>query len=186
VAAGRNVSDAHAAAAAFLVVESGVIAVRTPRSRLRRCMTVAIAAEGDLVAPPGAHEQLVALVRASLTAISPHLSRSLFAFPDVAALVLERLVEALHERQTSLAQFGTVDHAERVRTKLVQLARTHGKVTKEGVHLDLPITHELLAQTTGSARETVSHALASLSREGFVVREGRRYTITVSPELLVQ
>jgi CRP-like cAMP-binding protein len=65
----------------------------------------------------------------------------------------------------------------------MQLPRAHGRVTRAGIQLDLPLTQELLAQTTGSARETVSYALA---REGFVVREGRRYRITVAPELLAQ
>jgi CRP-like cAMP-binding protein len=73
---------------------------------------------------------------------------------------------------------------KRVREKLLQLARTHGRVASDGVHLDLPLTHELIAQTTGSARETVTAAIAELTREGFLVRDGRDYRLTIPPELL--
>ena len=68
--------------------------------------------------------------------------------------------------------------------KLLQLARAHGKVVRDGVRLDLPLTHELLGEMVGSARETVTWALAELSKEGFVAREGRSYRLIVPPDLL--
>jgi len=184
---GALLHEAPIAAAALLVIERGVVAVTTPRTtEAGRRMTVVIAREGDLVVPPGEREELTALDGAAMTVIAPDVFALLLAIPEAAALVVERLVEAVRERQLSLAQFASVDRAERVRAKLLQLARAHGRVTRTGIQLDLPLTHELLAQTTGSARETVSYALAALAREGFVVREGRRYRITVPPELLAQ
>ena len=52
----------------------------------------------------------------------------------------------------------------------------------DGVRLDFPITHELLAEMIGSARETVSRAVEQLERSGVVVREGRSYRLRVEPE----
>ncbi|MGZ4388260.1 MAG: helix-turn-helix domain-containing protein, partial [Gaiellaceae bacterium] len=90
----------------------------------------------------------------------------------------------LRDRQESLAAFASVRHADRVREKLLQLARAHDRVGPGGIRLDLPLTHELLGEMVGSARETVTWALAELQREGFVRREGRTYRLSVAPELL--
>jgi CRP-like cAMP-binding protein len=59
----------------------------------------------------------------------------------------------------------------------VQLARDYGRVGREGVRLDLPLTHDLLSEMTGSARETVTRSLDDLQREGFVRRIGREYVL---------
>jgi len=184
LAAGSRLTGAELASQAFLVVEAGVAAIAATRDGGRREMTVAIAGAGDILVPPSEGEELAALSELTLTAVTPLAYRVLLACPAGAAALVERLTEAVLDRQESIAQFAAVEHVERVRDKLLQLARAHGRVTSEGVHLDLPLTHRLIAQTTGSARETVTWAVAELSREGFLVREGRRYTLTVPPELL--
>jgi len=57
-------------------------------------------------------------------------------------------------------------------------------VVAGGVRLDFPVTHELLGEMIGSARETVSRALDRLESTGFVVREGRSYRLQVNPETI--
>jgi CRP-like cAMP-binding protein len=71
-----------------------------------------------------------------------------------------------------------------VREKLTELARAHGRVGTDGIRLDFPLTHDLLAEMTASARETVTRALDELHREGFVQRNGRTYSVHVSPDAL--
>jgi CRP-like cAMP-binding protein len=164
------------------VVETGIVLVVAQPEGATREMIVAIARPGDLLGPPGPDERLAALTDAAVTVVPGLAYRVLLGSPELAATVTERLLDAVCERQQSLARFATVDHRERVRQKLLQLARAHGRVGRDGVHLDLPLTHELLAQTTGSARETVTVALASLRRQGFVVRDGRRYRLLVQPD----
>jgi CRP-like cAMP-binding protein len=75
-------------------------------------------------------------------------------------------------------------HVERLRGKLLQLARAHGTADTDGVRIELPLTHKLLGQAVGSARETVTLALNTLEREGFLVREDRLYKLMISPEIL--
>ena len=50
--------------------------------------------------------------------------------------------------------------------------------------LQLPITHELLAEMIGSARETVTRAVDALEQNGFLRREDRGYVLRVSPGAL--
>ena len=98
--------------------------------------------------------------------------------------MVEALEGELRERQESLAQFSSVRHVDRIRDKLLQLARTHGRVVPGGVRIDLPLTHELMGEMVGSARETVTWAFSELAREGFLSREGRTYRLAVAPEAL--
>ena len=88
----------------------------------------------------------------------------------------------MREREESLAQFANVDHLERLRAKLLQLARISGRAVDGGVQVELPLTHALLGQMVGSARETVSGAVRALEQEGFLVRDDGHYRlISASP-----
>jgi CRP-like cAMP-binding protein len=167
---------------ALLVVESGLLLVRRP-SPSRRTV-VGLAGTGAVLLPPDAHEELQALADSSLTVVTPSAHEALLRVPGVAAAVVEGIGEQLRERQESLAQLSIIRHVERVRYKLTQLARTHGKVTRGGVRIDLPLTQRLLAEMVGSARETVSLALAELTQKGFVRREGHFYVIALAPSNL--
>jgi CRP-like cAMP-binding protein len=66
--------------------------------------------------------------------------------------------------------------------KLAQLARSYGRVGTDGLVLDLPLTHELLAEMVGSTRETVTRALARLAHEGMIRHERGRYRLAVRPD----
>jgi CRP-like cAMP-binding protein len=50
--------------------------------------------------------------------------------------------------------------------------------------MDFPLTHELVAEMVGSARETVTRAFEELQQERFITRQGRTYRLLVPPELL--
>ena len=76
--------------------------------------------------------------------------------------------------------------AERVRRNLVQLARDYGRVTGDGVKLDLPLTHALLGEMIGSERETVTRAIDQLESAGFLSRQGSHYRLHVAPDALAR
>jgi CRP-like cAMP-binding protein len=169
--------------AALLFVEAGTVVV-VSAARPKRRIVLSFCSPGMLLPSPHMDEQLVALADSAVISLAPGVLRSLLQLPSAAAEIVEALLGALRERQESLAQFASVGHAERLRGKLLQLARTHGTVVSGGVRVELPLTHELLGQAVGSARETVTSALRTLEREGFLAREGRLYRLMISPEIL--
>ncbi len=63
------------------------------------------------------------------------------------------------------------------------LADRYGKVHADGVHLDLPLTHEILSHLVGARRPSVSGALTRLAGEGRVLRHGRRWILSGGPAL---
>ena len=169
---------------ALLAVEEGWVLV-TARSGIEgRRSVVALAGAGSVLPCPAQGELLESLSAARVTVLSQEGLRELLADPTAAEVLADALLAAVRDRQESLRSLGHVRHAERVRGKLLQLARDHGRVAAHGIRLDLPLTHELLADMIGSSRETVTMALAELQREGFVRRSGRRYHLDVSPDAL--
>jgi hypothetical protein len=169
---------------AFLVVETGLVVIRRMGTKNRRGVVVCHAGSGALLSVPEPGEALVALADARVTLVSEATFDKLLAQPRVAILLSDAMRSELRQKRDSIANFASVRPVDRVERKLLQLAREHGRVVPGGIRLDFPITHELLGEMVGSARETVSRAIERLERGGFVVREGRSYRLQIEPETL--
>src|SRR5947208_2491978 len=81
-------------------------------------MVVALSAGGMVLPPPRGGEQLVALTDSTVIAATADVQRAMLELPATAEAIVAALLEALLERQESLAQFANVAHAERLREKL--------------------------------------------------------------------
>jgi CRP-like cAMP-binding protein len=86
-----------------------------------------------------------------------------------------RLVGRVAQRARYLALTQAVTHLPRTHSRLLMLfwllAERWGKVGPDGVHVTLPLTHELLSVLVGSHRPTVTIALQRLARAGLLTRE---------------
>ncbi len=94
-----------------------------------------------------------------------------------------RIVSRVAQRARYLALTHAVTHLPRAYARLLilfwLLAERWGKVSKDGVYVILPVTHEVLAMLIGAQRPTVTIALQRLTRAGFLVRERRdRWLLT--------
>lgn len=172
--------------ATLLVVEEGVVRLADGHVGRGRRMVVAIAAPGEVVIGPRSGQELVALSRARLTALTVAAQRELLRVPAAAGALTAALMNAVCDREESLANCGRFPHVERVRGKLLQLASRVGRVRQGGVVIDAPLTHDLLAESVGATRETVTRALRELMRAGVVTRSGRRYRLNVSPHVVAR
>lgn len=61
---------------------------------------------------------------------------------------------------------------DRLQLLMWHLARRWGRVTRDGVRLELPLTHAVLGKLVGAHRPSVTTALGSLGDRGLVVRDG--------------
>ncbi len=66
----------------------------------------------------------------------------------------------------------------KVAALLLDLAEQFGRQEADGVLLDLPITHQELANLTGSVRETVSDVLGTFRAHRWIRTEGRQLRLT--------
>jgi CRP-like cAMP-binding protein len=169
------------AQAEALIVENGFLVVRASSSSARH-VVVAEAGAGSILLSPNDREHLQALTDCWVTVLPLAQLEGLLAIPGVAATLFSGLRVALRLRQDATRCFAGIRHADRVRQKLVQLGREFGKVNPDGIRLEFPLTHDLLAEMVASARETVTRSLDELQRSGFVVRDGHSYRLLISPE----
>src|SRR2546430_7429893 len=181
----RDASDAALLAVddGFLVLSSDIGNGNDRGGRyvaLNRRIILATGRAGTLLAPRAAGERVEALTACRFTVISCDSLKALTAIPSVAEAMTIALAQELEERRASIRNCAYVRHSDRVREKLLQLARVYGRVVAGGVRIDFPLTHQVLADMVGSARETVSLAITELVRDGFVGRQGRSYILRVA------
>jgi CRP-like cAMP-binding protein len=174
---------------ALLTIDEGYVVLSSNigdgHASCNRRIVLATGQAGTLFAPPVAGERVEAITACEFTAISSESLRALMTVPAIAEAIALGLARELVERHTAIRNCAYVRHADRVREKLLQLARIYGRVVRGGVRIDFPLTHQLLADMVGSARETVSLAISELVRDGLVRRQGRFYILRVaSCELL--
>jgi CRP/FNR family transcriptional regulator, cyclic AMP receptor protein len=88
--------------------------------------------------------------------------------------ITSRLVGKVAQRARYLALTQAVTHLPRTHARLLMLfwllAERWGRVGPDGVHVTLPLTHEVLAVLVGSHRPTVTIALQRLARAGLLTR----------------
>jgi hypothetical protein len=148
-------------------------------------------AAGDVVRPwnNGADSRLLSLeVRwtvladARLAILDRRFAARLARFPEVNAMLLERLTERAQRMGVSQAicQLNGVDR--RLLALFWQLAERWGRMTPQGVAVPMALSHRVLAQLIGARRPTVSTALSLLAeREEVIRRDDGTWLLTRDP-----
>jgi CRP/FNR family transcriptional regulator, cyclic AMP receptor protein len=170
----------------LLLIEDGTVFVSAGNQSSARRIVVGLTGPDSVLVAPVGDERLEALADARLTLIPASAQRRLLELTAAAAVIVGALGTGIHDCRESLAQLGCRRHSDRLRQKLTQLARNYGKVGMEGLVLDLPLTHELLAEMVGATRETVTRALAQLAEDGFIRHERGRYLVAGSPDAIAR
>jgi CRP-like cAMP-binding protein len=97
-------------------------------------------------------------------------SERMSAFPDVSITLTARAMR----RARRLANMLTIGlHPrldERLQLLMWEVADRYGRVHRDGVHIDLPLTHELISQLAGARRPSVSSALSRLAGQRLIER----------------
>jgi hypothetical protein len=185
VEAGTPYFSASFEQAALLLVEEGFVVLRAMLPGRSRSIITYEGGPGRLVLPPSAEEVLFGLRASRLVAIRGEMLDRLLELPGVAQILLGQLAAALAQMQEAIGNFASTRHIDRVRRKLLQLGRTYGRVARDGVRIDFPVSHTVLAQMIGSSRETVTRAPDELERTGFVARSGHSYRLLLSPDAVL-
>lgn len=157
-----------------LLVIDGLL-LRTVELHGRRCPEVVGAGDllrpwDDLAASLPHDASWTALGRASVALLDESFASVVARWPSIVAQLLTRGVQRSRSLALHLA-IVHVRHADvRLRMLLWHLADRWGRMTPDGVHLPLRLTHELLAELACLRRPTASSALKRLARKGEIVR----------------
>ena len=172
--------------ATLLAVEEGFVVVRGSTGARARSIITCEAGPGRVLLPPTADELLLGLAKSRLIGITATARAELCAIPAAGQALVQLLELALSQKRDALSNFADPRHIERVRRKLLDLAQSYGRVGGDGIRIDFPVSHTLLAEMIGSSRETVTRALDELQRRGFVARRGHTYRLLVTPEHVLE
>lgn len=170
--------------ARVLVVEEGFVVLRTTDPATSRGVVLCHGGRGTVLPFVLPSHDVVALVDSRLRVITPNAYERLLAVPEAAQALLRGIEGIVRQQQRTVVGLASSHHVDRLRAKLLQLAEDDGRVCRDGVLLQLPITHELLAEMIGSARETVTRAVDALEQNGFLRRRKGGYVLRVAPEAL--
>ena len=170
-----------------LLIDSGFIVRRVGQGGR---MGAELLGPGDLLRPwqtVGAEASLpfeprwTAITPLSVAVLDADFARRAAPFPGVAVQLVDRTM--LRSRHLAIAL--AVVHQPRVDRRLHMLlwhyADRWGRLSSDGVRIDVPLTHALLSELVAARRPTVSTALGSLEREEVVIREGEGWRLRGGP-----
>jgi len=102
-------------------------------------------------------------------------------YPEVAAELTSRVMLRSRRLATMLAiaQHHRLD--DRLRLFFWELADRYGRVSPEGVRIEIPLTHELIGHLVGARRPSVSAALARLEHAGYLRRQRGSWLLLGTP-----
>jgi len=104
--------------------------------------------------------------------------RAVRSSPELLATFMVRISEQVSDALTLLDDFRGRDVASRLARVLVKFSKQYGVPTEAGVRIELPVTHQDLANMIGTARETVSRNMARFRQQGFV-KDGHAATLEI-------
>jgi len=103
----------------------------------------------------------------------PEFSRLLDASPSIGRKLLRELSLRLRRANAQVESLVTLDVVGRLARYLIDLARQHGQILGNGWVAVRRPTHQDIANSIGTTRETVTRLMADLEQRGLVVNEGK-------------
>jgi CRP/FNR family transcriptional regulator, cyclic AMP receptor protein len=116
-----------------------------------------------------------------LAALDRRWAEHMAPYPTVAAELTGRALDRSRRLATlmAIAQQPRLD--QRIWLLFWELADRHGRVHRDGVHLELRLTHEVISHLVAARRPSVSATLSSLAKRGILRRHGAEWLLTGPP-----
>lgn len=118
------------------------------------------------------------VVAARLAILDLRWAARMAQFPEVGGELAGRCLDRSLRLATIMAIVQQPRLDQRLWLLFWELADRYGKVHRDGVHIDLPLTHEVISHLAAARRPSVSAALSRLSARGVLRRDGRHWVVT--------
>jgi CRP/FNR family transcriptional regulator, cyclic AMP receptor protein len=174
-------------AAVCCVVGAGRLALAVLAEE-ERPRTIGMLEDGDLLVRPlegwaaaGPQVRCFAIEESLVHLVDRERMEAWMHEPVLAANIVRVMSTQIAERELAIAIALEPRVERRLLLKLRQLAERWGRVTPDGVRLDLRLTHQELANMVGAVRESVTIALGRLAEAG-EIEVRNRTLIILRPE----
>jgi len=105
-------------------------------------------------------------------------------YPDITINLLGIILERLEDVQNRYLELCTEQVEQRIALTLLRLMRSAGSKTSKGIHIDIPLGRQNIADYTGTTLYTVSRTLSAWEKKGWV-KSGREQIVITDPHSLV-
>ncbi len=106
-------------------------------------------------------------------------------YPDIAINLLGLILERIDDVQHRYLEVCTEHVDQRIARSLLRLMRRAGSKTPEGIHIDIPLSRQNIADYSGTTLYTVSRTLSAWEKKGWI-QSGREQIVVTDPHALVQ
>ena len=97
--------------------------------------------------------------------------------PQVGIAMVRLLSERLREAEVRLAELAHMQVSARLANLILRLGTSEGIMSREGIRIETPYTHQQLGTMIGAKREAVTRAMTELQEEGAIELVRRRIHI---------
>ncbi|QJD84675.1 Crp/Fnr family transcriptional regulator [Cohnella herbarum] len=88
--------------------------------------------------------------------------------PEIMIGILETTLDRLRDANKLITELTIIDVRTRIAHMLIRLSEQYGLPSSDGILIDVKLTHQQMADMTGTARETVTKSLLELQQEQFI------------------
>lgn len=126
-----------------------------------------------------------AITKTKLCTLSKeHMKNIILKRPEIALKVLEVVGERLSNLEGLAQHLATNDVESRIAYLLQEFKEKHGKPTKDGILIELPLNREEISNYTGVARETISRKLQKMQSDGVIALIGTKKILVIDEDIL--
>lgn len=97
--------------------------------------------------------------------------------PDISRLLFQGLASRILQTEMMIETLAHRDMGSRLESFLLILCRDFGLPTKEGVTIDLRLSHQAIAEAIGSTRVTITRLLGDLRKKKLISISKKRITV---------
>jgi CRP-like cAMP-binding protein len=105
-------------------------------------------------------------------------------YPELSFKVMEELCSRLARLEDTIESMGTKNVELRVNAVLMEFSEKYGRQDPRGIHVELPMSREGIANYIGLTRETVSRKMSLLQEEGIIEVVGNKKIIILDTKRL--
>jgi CRP-like cAMP-binding protein len=106
-------------------------------------------------------------------------------YPDIALNLLGIILERIDDVQHRYLEVCTEHVDQRIARSLLRLMRRAGLKIPEGIHINIPLSRQNIADYSGTTLYTVSRTLSAWEKKGWI-RSGRERIVVTDPHALVR
>ncbi len=115
----------------------------------------------------------------------PTMMAMMYRYPTIAINLLSTILERIDDMQQRYLEISTERVDQRIARSLLRLMRRAGSKTSEGIHIDIPLSRQNIADYSGTTLYTVSRTLSAWEKKGWI-HSGREQIVITDPHALVQ